>query len=39
MQFHGTLTKSSTTMVVEAALLVDEPNQPSGSLFLARSDS
>lgn len=39
MQFHGTLTRSGTTMVVEAALLVDEPNQPSGSLFLARSDS
>ena len=39
MQFHGALTKSGTTIQVEAALLVAEPNQPAGSLFLARADS
>jgi Zn-dependent protease with chaperone function len=39
MQFHGALTKSGTTIQVEAALLVSEPNQPAGSLFLARADA
>ena len=39
MQFRGTLTKSGTTISVEAALLVAEPDQPSGTLFLARADS
>lgn len=38
MQFHGTLTKSGTTIFVDAALLVGEPNQPASSLFLARAD-
>lgn len=39
MQFHGTLTKAGTTILVDAALLIGEPNQPAGSLFLARADS
>ena len=39
MQFHGTLTKAGTTIQVDAALLVAEPNQPASTLFLARADN
>lgn len=38
MQFHGTLTRAGTTEQVRAALLVSEPAQTAGSLFLARED-
>lgn len=38
MQFHGTLTCAGTTEQIRAALLVSEPSQPAGSLFLARED-
>ena len=38
MQFHGTLTSAGTTDQIRAALLVSEPAQPAGTLFLARED-
>ena len=38
MQFHGTLNSAGTTEQIRAALLVSEPSQPPGSLFLARED-
>ena len=38
MQFHGTLNSAGTTEQIRAALLVGEPAQPPGSLFLARED-
>lgn len=38
MQFHGTLTRAGTTDQIRAALLVSEPSQPAGRLFLARED-
>ena len=39
MQIRGVLSKSGTTDRVDAALLVAEPGQAAGTLYLARADS
>jgi len=38
MRLHGTLTRAGTTVQTRAALLVSEPSQPAGTLYLARED-